>query len=216
MQLFFTPASPFVRKVMVAAVELGLDRRIEILPTYWPHDWGDSTIAFAPAFIAANPVGRIPTLVTDDGIAIPESNWICDHLQSLVEAPVLLPGTGPLRSRCGRLLGIADGALEAMIARRAELLRDPARVSRNFVAKSRDRIARCLDALEAEIVTLEGDVTLAQIAVGAACGYMDFRYRAEDWRTGRPRLARWYEGFAARPSMVRTVPTETPQQPAEP
>ena len=97
MKLFWTPASPFVRKVMVTAIELGLAGRIAIHPTFWPHQWGDRTIAFAPAFIAANPVGRIPTLVTDDGVAIPESNFICDHLQSLVDRPVLLPPAGPRR-----------------------------------------------------------------------------------------------------------------------
>lgn len=212
MKLFWTPASPFVRKVMIAAVELGVDGRIEILPTFWPHAWGDSTVAFDPAFVAANPVGRIPTLVTDDGVAIPESNWICDHLQSLVATPALLPATGPARWRCLRLLAVADGALEAMIARRAELLRDPALVSASFLGKQRDRIARCLDALEAELATLAGGVTLAHVAAGVACGYMDFRYPGDGWRDDRPGLARWYEHLAARPAMVRTMPAETPQR----
>lgn len=211
MKLFWTPASPFVRKVMVAAIELGLRDRIEIHPTYWPHEWADRTIAFEPEFIAANPVGRIPTLVTDDAVALIESNWICEHLQSLVEQPVLLPRCGGARWQCLRLLGIADGALEAMIARRAELLREDASRSMQFVGKQRDRIARCLDALEKEIGALEGELTLAQISAGVACSYMDFRYPADDWRKVRPALARWYEPFAARPSMQQTMPAETPQ-----
>ena len=72
MKLFWTPASPFVRKVMVAAIELGLDGRIEIYPTYWPHEWGSRTIAFDPEFISANPVGRIPALITEEGVALVE------------------------------------------------------------------------------------------------------------------------------------------------
>jgi glutathione S-transferase len=214
MKLFWTPASPFVRKVMVAAIELGLRDRIEIHPTYWPHEWGSRTIEFDAEFIAANPLGRIPTLVTDDGIAIVESNGICDHLASLAGEPRLLPPSGLARRRCIRLLGIADGALEAMIARRAELLRDGKERSADFVAKQRDRIARCLDAIEREIDALDGDLTLAQISAGIACSYMDFRYPADRWRTGRPRLARWYEAFAARPSMMQTLPAETPQRSA--
>src|ERR1017187_4136315 len=97
MKLFWTPASPFVRKVMVTAIELGLRDRIEIHPTYWPHEWGSRTIEFDAEFIGANPVGRIPALVTDGGIAIVESNWICQHLDSLTGTPRLLPAFEPTR-----------------------------------------------------------------------------------------------------------------------
>ena len=99
-----------------------------------------------------------------------------------------------------------------MIARRAELLRDAA--SAHFLAKQRDRISRCLDALEGEAATLEDELTRAQIGAAVACGYMDFRYPADAWRERRPRLAQWYAGFATRPSMLQTVPAETPQRDA--
>ena len=211
MKLYWTPASPFVRKVMAVAIELGLDQRIEIRPTYWPHTWGFQTIEFEPDFVAANPVGRIPTLVTDDGVAIVESNLICDYLQSLNEAKPLLPKSGTARWQALRILGIADGALEAMIARRAELLRDGTDQSDDFIAKQRDRASRCLDTLEREIALLDGPLSLPQITTGIACGYMDFRYPGDDWRTARPHLASWFAGFAKRPSMVQTAPEETPQ-----
>lgn len=212
MKLFWTPASPFVRKVMVTAIELDLRDRIEICPTYWPHAWGIQTIKFEQDFIEANPIGRIPTLVTDDAIAIPESNWICEYLDSLSGAPRLLPKDGAARWKCIRALAIADGAVEAMIARRAETLRKGLERSPDFIAKQRDRTARCLDALERDITAIQGDLTLAQITAGVACGYMDFRYPEDKWRAGRPRLAEWYEEFASRPSMVQTVPLETPER----
>ncbi len=211
MKLYWTPASPFVRKVMVVAIELGLEQRLEIRPTYWPHNWGFQTIEFEPDFIAANPVGRIPTLVTDEGIAIAESNLICDHLQSLNEGKQLLPKTGKLRSQALRILGIADGALEAMIARRAELLRNGVDQSDAFIDKLRVRIGRCLDCLENEIATIEGALSLPQIVTGIACSYMDFRYPGDNWRSRRPRLDAWHQTFAKRPSMVKTEPAETPQ-----
>ena len=109
------------------------------------------------------------------------------------------------------MLGIADGALEAMIARRAEMLRKGKDQSADFISKQRDRIARCFDSLERELDALDGTLTLAQISAGIACSYMDFRYPDDRWRTERPRLAHWYEDFSARPAMVRTAPAETPQ-----
>jgi glutathione S-transferase len=210
MKLFWTPASPFVRKVMVTAIELGVRDRIDIHPTYWPHEWGTKTVDFDPAFVAANPIGRIPALVTDDGTALVESNLICDYLQSLAGRS-LLP-TGPARWPALRLLGVADGALEAMIARRAESLRRGADRSDDFLGKQRDRIVRCLDSIEREFTGLDGELTLGQISTGIACGYMDFRYPEDGWRTGRPRLSAWYDAFARRPSMQQTVPSETPQR----
>ena len=211
MKLYWTPASPFVRKVMVVAIELGLEQRIEISPTYWPHTWGFQTIEFEPDFVAANPVGRIPTLVTDDGVALVESNLICDHLQSLNEANALLPKSGTARWQALRILGIADGALEAMIARRAELLRNGKDQSDDFIAKQQDRIARSLDRIENEFSLLEGPLSLSQITTGIACSYMDFRYPADDWRKDRRQLAAWFREFSKRPSMKQTEPEETPQ-----
>lgn len=196
---------------MITAIELGVASEIEIHATYWPHEWGTSTISFEVEFIAANPIGRIPALVTNESVAIVESNWICDYLQSLREDLRLVPLNGRERWRCVRLIGIADGALEAMIARRAELLRTPSEQSPDFLAKQRERIARCLDTLEREFDFLEGDLTLAQIGAAVACGYMEFRYPADEWRERRPRLSTWYDIFAKRPSMAQTVPAETPQ-----
>src|SRR5687768_8094804 len=104
MKLFWTPASPFVRKVMVAAIELCLRDQIEIHPTYWPHEWGSRTIEFDRDFIAANPVGRMLTLITTDGIALVDSNWICDYLVSLAGGPRLVPQLGPAGWQCMRML----------------------------------------------------------------------------------------------------------------
>jgi glutathione S-transferase len=216
MKLFWTPASPFVRKVIVTAIELGLGDQIEIHPTYWPHEWGSRTVAFDPAFVAANPVGRIPALVTKEGVAIPESNWICEYLDSLSPGKKLLPQHGDGRWPCIRLLAIADGALEAMIARRAELLRDKSEQSSDFLGKQKDRIFRCFDTIEHEIDTLAGDITLAQISTGIACSYMEFRYPDDNWSANYPRLSAWSAVFSRRSSMMQSAPMETPQHAGEP
>lgn len=215
MKLFWTPASPFVRKVLVAAIELNLREQIDIHPTYWPHEWGSRTVALDPAFVAANPIGRIPALVTKDGVAIPESNWICDYFDTLNSGKKLLPQSGAARWQCIRMLAIADGALEAMILRRAELLRDKNEQSPGFLGKQKDRIFRCFDTIESEFDTLEGDLTLAQISTGIACSYMEFRYPGDNWANGYPKLSVWSAAFSRRPSMAQTMPAETPQHAGE-
>lgn len=213
MKLFWTPASPFVRKVMVAAIEIGLDDQIDIHPTYWPHEWATRTVAFDPDFIAANPIGRIPALITDDGVALAESNWICTYLDSRLDKPRLFPFSGKTHWEMLRVMAIADGAIEAMILRRAETLRHPAERSDAFIGKQQDRIARCLDQLETAVPMLHDSAPdMRHISTAVACGFMDFRYGRDDWRKGRPQLTGWYESFAQRPSMTRTTPGETPQQ----
>jgi glutathione S-transferase len=211
MKLFWTPASPFVRKVMVSAHELKLLDRIEIVPTVWPHDWATRTVGFDKEFVAANPVGRIPALVTDDGTAICESNLICRYLAAEAGDRRLIPTDDGEDLPALRLWGIADGALEAMIARRAETLRSAKERSNDFIQKQRERIARCFDSFDLSYLKSDDEPTIAHIAAGIACGYMDFRFPADTWRDARPRLAHWYDEFAARDSMKLTMPAETPQ-----
>ncbi len=221
MRLFWTPASPFVRKVMVSIHELKLLERIEIVPTTWPHEWATRTVEFDKEFIAANPVGRIPALVTDDGIAICESNLICRYLAAQVSGSKLIPGDTREDLPALRLWGIADGALEAMIARRAETLRPGLERSKDFIQKQRGRISRCFDSFDVSYLESHGQptigqpttgqTTIAHVAAGIACGYMDFRFPSDAWRDNRSALARWYDGFAERRSMTLTMPAETPQ-----
>lgn len=209
MKLFWTPASPFTRKVCVTARELGLWERIEVAPTVWPLDWGYATVPFTAGLAEANPVARIPTLVTDDGVALGDSTLICQHLNSLDPIGSVIP-EGPEQWRMWSLYAVADGILEAQVAMRAELLRPAAGVSQGFLTKQRDRITRCFDHLELRVVELDAPLDLALITAGIACGYQDWREWLDDFRPGRPRLARWYEYFAARPAMKATEPSETP------
>ena len=96
MKLFVTTASGPVRKVRITIFELGLEDRIEIIQTRWPHTWGTHTVPFRPDFAAATPVGRIPALVTDDGIQLTDSSVICDYLEHKFPTPPLYP-SDPIR-----------------------------------------------------------------------------------------------------------------------
>jgi glutathione S-transferase len=209
MKLFWTPASPFVRKVMVTLNELGIVDRVEIVPTRWPHSWATKTVDFAPDFIAATPVARIPALVTDDGLHLVDSSVICDWLNEELGGGRLVPADKAARWRMRARLALANNLLEAQIARRAETLRHPPERSDDFIGKMADRARRCFAELDATVS--DAPIDLAQIAVGCACGFDDFRYPQDRWRETAPRLAAWYEAFRQRPSMQATGPAETPQ-----
>ncbi|NKB58473.1 MAG: glutathione S-transferase [Alphaproteobacteria bacterium] len=209
MKLYWTPASPFTRKVVVTARELGLWDRIEIAPTVWPLDWGYATVQFTEGLAEANPVARIPTLITDGGAALGDSTLICQHLNEIAAGESVIPD-GAARWNMWSLYAVADGLLEAQIAIRAEMLRPEAMRSEGFLDKQRDRIARCFDHIESCAEELDGPLNLAQITVGIACGYQDWRDWLGDFRPGHGRLSRWYDAFSERPAMLETEPKETP------
>jgi len=173
-KLYWTPASPFTRKVCVAARELGLWEQIEVVPTTWPLDWGYDTVAFTPGLAEANPVARIPTLVTDAGLALGDSTLACLYLDDLAGGGALIP-TGAERWCMWSLYAVADGILEAQVAMRAESLRPASERSQRFLAKQRDRIGRCFDAIETRAGELDRPLNLAQITTGVACGYQLWR-----------------------------------------
>ena len=212
MRLYVTPASPWVRRVRVTILELGLEDRFEFVQTRWPHSWGTRTVTtLAPDFTAATPVARIPALVAD-GITLTDSHAICDYLNAELGGYRLLPREGAARWQALATMAIANGIIEAQMARRAELLRTGPDRSDDFIAKMRDRQMRCHAALEAQHLPSFGDAfDLAQITTAVACGYDDWRY-GPDWRDAAPRLAAWYDSVAGRPSLESTKPAETPQR----
>lgn len=211
MRLFTTPASPWVRKCVVSIMELGLEDRVEFVTTRWPHSWATKTVAFDPAFQDATPVARIPALVTDQGLRLTDSGVICDYLNAELGGYKLMPAAGAGRWRMLSIISVANGLVEAQISRRAELLRDARERSDDFIGKMRQREHRCFVALEPAAAEFGASVDLAQIAVATACGYADFRYPDDDWRSTSPDLARWFAHFSERPSMRATKPIETPQ-----
>lgn len=198
MQLRHSPASPYVRKVMVTAIETGLESRIEVVPT---DVWSPET-----DIGAVNPLGKVPALTTDDGENLYDSPLICAYLDSLHDGAKLLPAAGAAHWRAQRQQALADGLLDAAVLARLEGRRPPERQSPEWRARQQAVVARALDRLEADAAALEGPLTIGQIAVGCALGYLDFRFADDDWRRDRPRLAGWYEAFARRPSMQATVP----------
>lgn len=206
MKLRYTPRSPYVRKVMVAAHELGLINRIEkittdVLPTRPNVDLAKE-----------NPLVKLPTLTMDDGYILYDSPVICEYLDSLHSGKKLFPACGPARWTALRQQALGDGILEALIlclyeSRRPENLRWS-----DWHEGQMFKVQCALDSLESE--NLEGSFNIGKITIACALGYSDFRFPKNDWRIGRPRLNTWYSLVAIRPSLTDTVPRMTPDAPA--
>ena len=201
MKLRYSPTSPYVRKVVVTAAERGLEDQIERIPTNAQDLKSDlSTV---------NPLGKVPALILNDGTALYDSPVICEYLDSQAEGAPLLPPAGPARWTALRQQALADGIMDAAILRMLETVRRPEPLRWDgWVEVQKGKVLRALDTLERDAGDLKGPLTLGQIAVGCALGYLDFRFAADNWRVGRPGLAAWYEGFAQRPSMQASTPPE--------
>ncbi|MEA2919273.1 MAG: glutathione S-transferase [Bradyrhizobium sp.] len=210
MRLYVTPASPWVRRVVASILELGLRDRFEFVQTKWSHKWATQAVAHAPDFLDATPVVRIPALVAP-GFSLVDSHSICDYLNGELGGYRLLAREGAARWRALADISVASGIIEAQVARRAELLRSEGERSDDFIAKMRDRELGCFGALEKRMPDFGAAFDLAQITIAVACGYEDWRYEADGWRSVAPKLAAWFDGVSQLPSMRSTQPAETPQ-----
>jgi len=200
LKIFHSPASPFVRKCLVAADELGLADRIERLPAAANPINRDQTV------VASNPLGKVPTLITDDGAVLYDSRVICEYLNDLADGE-LLPRRGGARWRTLVEQSLADGISDAAVLARYETAMRPEALRWDaWTAGQLEKIASGLAALEARAVDLGDRVDLGTIAFGCALGYLDFRFASLAWRDGHPNAAAWFEWFGGRDSMVATRP----------
>jgi len=200
MKLYYSNASPFARKVLVAAHELGLADRIELVTvTVTP-------TAANPEVAAANPLSKVPTLVTDDGQAIYDSRVIVDYLDTLTPR-ALAPRSGAERFAVLTELSAADGLLDAALLARYEMALRPEPLRWADWAEGQiDKVRRTLDHFEGLSLKAEGEVGILEIAVACGLGYLDFRFASEDWRASRPKLAAFYAAFSQRPAWPITDP----------
>ena len=202
MRLYYSSTSPFVRKVNVFAAESGLDKKIEWVKT---NPWQAEDI-----LTSKNPLSKIPTLITDDGMILYDSSVICEYLDTLHDGKKLIPLEGEARWKALRLQSLADGILESGIARFLERKRDKALQSKDWDAMQKKSIERALDYLEATIVEWsEMDLNIGVFCVACTLGWLDFRIPDENWREKHPALTAWFTQFSTRSSLVNTSPKES-------
>ena len=200
MKLRFSPASPFVRKVTVVALETGLDKRIERVPA------SVAPTKPNPDVQKDNPLMKVPALALDGGETLYDSPVICEYLDSLHGGAKMFPASGAARWTALRRQALGDGILDAAVLTRYESIRPDQHKWQDWMDGQMGKVRAALAAFETEADALGSTVDIGTITLGCALGYLDFRFADMGWRKSHPKLARWYEGFAARPSMKATVP----------
>ncbi len=197
MKLFYSPTSPFVRKVVACAIIRGIHPQISHIETNANNS--------PPELLAANPLSKVPCLLTEDGLALFDSPVICEYLDSIGDEPALFPRAGTAESwHALKLQALGDGMMDAAVMRRGEQMR-PCEAARDAnMARQKVAVTRSLDMLERDPPHRQLDI--GSVTIACALGYLDFRFAAEAWRTGRPRLEAWFGHIAAHPAIATTTP----------
>ncbi len=194
-----SPASPFGRKVRMAAIILGLDPRIEITKA----DTSDPSDTVRQQ----NPLGKIPALILETGETLFDSRVIVEYLDHVAGGGRIIPTDPKARFAALRLQALADGILDASILQVYEARwRDAAKHEPKWVEHQAGKVARALAALEAAPPGRDVTPNIGQIATACALGYQDFRF-AGTWRKNHPRLVKFLDEFAAAvPAFAATAP----------
>lgn len=192
MKLFWSPRSPFVRKVCITSHELELDDQIERLRYV-----ADSKRLPLPEIAAVNPLGKIPVLILDDDSALYDSRVICEYLDGLSNSG-LFPENVEKRMAQLRLQSLADGTTDILLAWRNEDQRGlaPNSVTESYGAKLRG----AMDTFS-QLPLREMDFGIGIISLICCLGQLDFRWSDSGWRAAYPSLANWTDDMAKRPSV---------------
>jgi glutathione S-transferase len=199
-RLFFSPASPYVRKVMVAAAERGV--AIEKLASAaWPTKRD-------PEIVRHNSTGKVPCALIDGDQPVFDSRVICAYVDSIGRAGRTLYPQGSDRFEVLTLEALADSILDACLLARYEVaLRPEDKRWDEWLSGQMEKIESGLDDLEGRwFEAISRDFHAGSIGAACVLGYLDFRFPDKDWRSSRPRLAGWFEEVSARPSMVESFP----------
>jgi len=193
--------SPYVRKVRIVMAEKRIDYQLELEDVWKP----DTRI------LDANPLGKVPCLIMEDGGAVFDSRVIVEYLDGMTPVAKLIPPSGRERAEVRTWEALADGVLDASILVRLEQTqRPPEQQSGAWIDRQMGKVHSGVTAMSrglADKPWCNGHAyTLADIAVGCALGYLDFRFSSFDWRTRHPNLAKLVEKLTVRPSFVDTQP----------
>lgn len=181
-----SPASPFGRKVKIAAKMLGLMERITVEDT--------DTVSAADTIRKQNPLGKIPALILEDGQALYDSRVIVEYLDYLAGGDALIPAAPAARFRALTGQALADGLMDAALLQVYEVrFREEDIRSGKWVDHQAGKVTRALATLEAH--PPQGAVTIAHIATACALGYLDLRFEGK-WRSEHPKCVAWLEAFA--------------------
>ena len=193
MKLRYSTTSPFVRKVHVLAIETGQIDRIELV----------KTVTADPDLGRNNPLQKVPALELDDGTSLYDSRVICEYLDAQAGGK-FFPPAGPARWTALRRQALADGMADAAVLRMMESKRTEGERSADWDKRQKLKVTQGLAALEADHLGPQLDIGTLMVAI--VLDYLDFRFKAEDWRPAHPKLAAWHKTFSERASLKKTLP----------
>jgi glutathione S-transferase len=203
MKLIGAVGSPYVRKVRMVLAEKKLD--YQFVPE---NVWSETT-----QIGASNPLGKVPCLILEGGEAVFDSRVIVEYLDTLSPVGKLIPSTGRERVEVKTWEALADGLLDASILARLEATwagRSDAQRSSAWIDRQMGKVTQSLQAMEmgmGEKAYCSGiHMSLSDIAVVCALGYLDFRFPQVDWREDHPRLVKLHDKMAQRQSFIDTRP----------
>ncbi len=201
MKLIGSLASPYVRKVRVVMAEKKLECEF-VLENVWSAD---------TLIQQSNPLGKVPCLIMDDGGAMFDSRVIAEYMDIMSPVGKLIPGQGRERAEVKCWEALADGVLDAAVAVRLErTLRPAALQSEAWIERQWGKVTAGMAAMSAGLgdkpFCAGNNYTLADIAVGSALGWLDFRFPEFQWRDEYPNLTRHFDKLSERPSFRETVP----------
>jgi glutathione S-transferase len=198
MKLFFSPTSPYVRKCLVLAHELGIVSQLKLLPSNAHPVNRDHTI------VLNNPLGKVPTLITDDGQVLYDSRVICEYLDARAGGK-LFPGGGAARWQALTLQSLCDGILDAaLLARYEDVARPETMRWPEWRAGQLDKAETSLAHLQRHPHLLDERVDIGTLSMACALWYLDLRFTEMAWRERYPAVAAWYAGFSQRESLRAT------------
>ena len=202
MKLIGSLTSPYVRKVRIVMAEKKLDYQHE-LEDVWAND----------KIMTSNPLGKVPCLVLPGGEAIFDSRVIVEYLDTRSPVSRLIPESSRERIEVRTWEALADGILDAAILARLEQTwpgRSAEQRSQAWVDRQLHKVSASLAAISTGLADkpwcLGIHLSLADIAVGCALGYIEFRFPQIEWRGPHPNLAKLAAKLAARQSFIDTQP----------
>jgi glutathione S-transferase len=203
MKLIGSVASPFVRKARIVFAEKKIDYKL-VHENVWAPDTTIHTF---------NPVGKIPCLVMEDGEAVFDSRVICEYVDTLSPVGKLIPPSGRERVEVRCWEALADGVLDAAVLIRLEGTQRPEEHrSESWVARQQRKIDDGLVAMSQGLGSKTwcagNRYSLADIAMGCALGYLDFRTPALNWREPYPNLDKHFQKLSQRQSFIDTFPSD--------
>jgi glutathione S-transferase len=201
MKLVYSPPSPFVRKVTTLIHHADLHDRIELINVK------TTALSVAEEARAANPLGKIPVMILENGNAIFDSRVITRYLDELAGSNLYLEEN---IYDILTLEALADGIMESAVSITYESkLRPENEQSPSWIEAQWSKVLHAIKALDdEEFKAMNGEMNMGQIAVACALGYLDFRHDARQWRSGHSNLASWNDKIMKLPALIKTIPTD--------